>query len=73
MDRYRGWGCFFSVVLTALGITFLGLARYRTPPGSKLGVALIGLLIVLAAARFMVAAFTGRVPLWMQELIDADE
>ena len=70
--RYRGWALFYAASLFAIGSYVLSIASHRMPP-DRWRVAALGMLGVLAAARFAFAAFTGRIPGWLATFIDADK
>jgi hypothetical protein len=70
MDRYLGWGCFYSAALAAIGAGILGIAKYRTPEGSKVGVTVSGVVLVVVALWLAWRAITGRLPDWIKESID---
>ena len=69
--RYHGWALFFGLCMGAVGAYVLSITARRVPP-DWLGVA-FGVFLLLAGARFVFGAFTGRIPQWMVTFIDADK
>jgi hypothetical protein len=68
--RYRGWSAFFGGCVSVVAAWVFAIAAYKTPPGDKLGVVIFGILLLLLGLRLLWAAITGRVPPWLEEIID---
>jgi hypothetical protein len=71
--RYRGWALFYAACLFAIGSYVVGLASNRAPGEDRWRVAALGLVALLAGARFAAAGLTGRIPSWLATFIDADK
>jgi hypothetical protein len=69
--RYHGWALFFGACFLAVGAYVFRITSHRTPV-DRLGVTL-GVLALLAGARFVFGGLTGRIPRWMVTFIDAEK
>jgi hypothetical protein len=68
--RHVGWALFFGVFFSAIGLYILRIAGGRSPEDGRFSTFVVGLIPLLVGGRFFFAAFTGRIPAWMEELID---
>ena len=69
--RYHGWSLFWGACLLAVGGYVFSITSHRVPR-DRLGMAL-GVAALLAGARFVFGAVTGRIPRWMVTFIDAEK
>ena len=70
--RHVGWALFFGVVFSAIGVYIVSIANQRSPEDGRL-VYVVALIPLLLGGRFLFAGLTGRIPSWMEELIDDPE
>ena len=68
--KHVAWAFFFGVFFSAIGVAILTIGGHRSSGEDRVLTILVGLIPLLLALRFFFAAFTGRIPPWMEELID---
>ena len=68
--RHVGWALFFGVFLSAIGVWILIIASGRSPEDGRLSTCVVASIPLLLGGRFFFAAFTGRIPPWMEEMFD---
>jgi hypothetical protein len=67
--RHRGWSFFAGVCISLIGGWIIHLSA-RHPEGQRLGTALLGSGALLVGVWLIFAAISGRIPEWLQNLID---
>ena len=68
--RHIGWALFFGVFFSAIGVFILSIVIRRSPEDGRLLAYVVAVIPLLLGGRFFFAALTGRIPPWMEELID---
>lgn len=68
--RHRGWSLFAGTCISLIGGWIVHLSAVKHPEGQRLGAALIGSGLLLAGFWLIFAAISGRIPVWLQNLID---
>jgi hypothetical protein len=68
--RHRGWSFFYGACTSLVGGWIIHLSAVKQPEGQRLWVALIGCALLLAGVWLIFAAISGRIPGWLQDMID---
>ena len=68
--RHVGWALFWGVFCSAIGLSILGIGSGRSREDGRLLTYVIAAVPLLLGGRFFFAAFTARIPPWMEEFFD---
>lgn len=68
--HHRGWSLFAGTCISIVGGWIVHLSAVKHPEGERLGAALIGAGLLLVGFWLIFAAISGRIPEWLQNLID---
>jgi len=68
--RHRGWSFFAGACISVVGGWIIHLSAVKAPEGYRLGEALLGGGVLLVGLWLIFAAISGRIPGWLQDLID---
>ena len=67
--RHRAWSLFGGACVSIVGGWIIQLST-KHPEGERLGAALLGSGVLLVGVWLIFAAVSGRIPEWLQNLID---